>query len=98
MFVRDIAQHERDAAIARAIVDLGHGLGLKVTAEGVETSEQFDALRELGCDALQGYLFSRPIPAAEFQALLARPGAMLDDEEPAPGWSQTMAALLLQPA
>jgi EAL domain-containing protein (putative c-di-GMP-specific phosphodiesterase class I) len=74
MFVRDVALHARDAAIARAIIDLGHGLGLKVTAEGVETKAQFETLRELGCDSLQGYLFSRPVGADEFAALLAHRG------------------------
>jgi diguanylate cyclase (GGDEF)-like protein len=75
MFVRDVALHARDAAIARAIIDLGHGLGLKVTAEGVETSAQHQTLRELGCDSLQGFFFSRPVGADEFAALLARHGA-----------------------
>ncbi len=70
LFVNDIAATQRDAAIVRAIIELGHGLGLKVTAEGVETAQQFETLRQLGCDALQGYLFSRPLPAAQFQALL----------------------------
>ncbi len=79
MFVRDVALQERDTAIARAIVDLGHGLGLRITAEGVETEAQSEVLRELGCDSLQGYLFSRPVAAAAMQVLLAQqagaPGA-----------------------
>jgi diguanylate cyclase (GGDEF)-like protein len=74
VFVRDMALHERDAAIIRAIIDLGHGLGLKITAEGVETEEQVEALRALGCDTLQGFLFSRPLDAGAMQALL-EPGA-----------------------
>jgi diguanylate cyclase (GGDEF)-like protein len=63
MFVRDIATAAQDAAIVRAIIDLGHGLGMRVTAEGVETEAQFHELRRLGCDALQGFLFARPLPA-----------------------------------
>ena len=94
MFVRDMAQHERDAAIVRAIIDLGHGLGLKITAEGVETAEQFQALQALGCDTLQGFLFSRPISAEEFRALLSQPGRVARDQDLPVGWSPTMAAIL----
>jgi len=60
MFVSDIIEQPQDMTIVRAIIDLGHGLGMSVTAEGVETKEQAEALRGLGCDALQGYLFGRP--------------------------------------
>jgi EAL domain-containing protein (putative c-di-GMP-specific phosphodiesterase class I) len=60
LFVRDIVSQQQDLAIVRAIIDLGHGLGLTVTAEGVETEEQAHELRRLGCDTLQGYLFARP--------------------------------------
>jgi len=94
MFVRDMAQHERDAAIVRAIIDLGHGLGLKITAEGVETVEQFHALQALGCDTLQGFLFSRPIGAEEFRALLSQPGKVARDQDLPVGWSPTMASIL----
>ena len=73
MFVRDIPMHQQDAAIVRAIVDLGHGLGLRVTAEGVEKSEQFHELRRLGCDSMQGYLFSRPVSAPRMGQMLAQP-------------------------
>lgn len=68
MFVRDIASQQQDLAIVRAIIDLGHGLGMSVTAEGVETEEQAHELRRLGCDTLQGYLFARP-QAADALAL-----------------------------
>ncbi len=73
LFVRDIAQDSQDAAIARAIVDLGHGLGMRVIAEGVETEAQFHALRRLGCDSLQGYLFARPMPEAELRGRMNLP-------------------------
>ncbi len=67
-FVNDLT-HARDAlAISSAIINLAHSLGLEVTAEGVETQAQCDALNKLGCDALQGYLIARPMPAAEFEA------------------------------
>ena len=55
-----------DAAIVKAIIQLGHALDLSVIAEGVEKNTQFAALKELGCDEIQGYLFSRPLPAEEF--------------------------------
>ena len=65
MFVRDIGEREQDLTIVRAIIDLGHGLGMRVTAEGVETRAQSEALAQLGCDSLQGYLFGRPVDAIE---------------------------------
>lgn len=66
-FVMDIPQDADDAAITRAIVALGHSLRLRVLAEGVETPEQVAFLKELGCDAAQGYYYSKPIDAAAFE-------------------------------
>ncbi len=68
-FVRDIAHNESSASIARAIIAFGSALGLKVIAEGVESHDQYDILRGCGCDELQGYLFSRPIPAEDAKKL-----------------------------
>ena len=62
-FVRDVATNPSDAAIARTVVSLGHSLGLKVVAEGVENAEQHNFLTSIGCDAFQGYYFGRPTPA-----------------------------------
>ena len=69
-FVSNIATDAEDRAIAQAIVTLGHSLGLKVVAEGVETLEQLELLREYHCDEIQGYLFSRPVPLSELPPLL----------------------------
>jgi len=71
-FVRELATDSDDRTLTRTIVTLGHGLGLEVVAEGVETEEQRRILLEQGCDLAQGYLFSRPLPAEQFAAWLIR--------------------------
>ncbi len=76
-FVRDVASSS-GGAIARAIVEMAHALGLRVVAEGVETREQLDFLRGCGCDELQGYLVRRPLDQAGLLELLAGGGALLD--------------------
>ena len=69
-FIRQIAHDEIDQAIARAAIELGHGLKLGVVAEGVETPAQLEVLRTNGCDAYQGHLFAAPLPPEELGALL----------------------------
>ncbi|HVY06777.1 MAG TPA: PAS domain S-box protein [Burkholderiales bacterium] len=71
-FVRDLTAHSDDAAIVAAIVAMARSLGLAVIAEGVETHEQLDFLRKIECDEYQGYLFSKPVPAADFAKLLEK--------------------------
>jgi len=69
-FVSGITSSSDDAAICRTIIALGRNLGLRVTAEGVETQEQFDFLREHGCDEVQGFLTGRPMPEDDLRGLL----------------------------
>jgi diguanylate cyclase (GGDEF)-like protein len=78
-FVQDVPEDENDAAIVSTIVALSHALNLEVVAEGVETREQLDFLRERGCDRVQGYYFSPPVTADEFVQLLK-------SEDPLPGF------------
>ena len=70
-FVRELTTSPEDAAITTAIIAMAHALGLKVVGEGIETEAQREVLRRQGCDAMQGYLFSRPVPAGELLPLLA---------------------------
>ena len=78
-FISEIMTRPDDASIVRAIVSLAHSLRLKVVAEGVETPDQLDFLKTLGCDQYQGFHFSTPVSAADFEELLRRQR----DDEPA---------------
>jgi diguanylate cyclase (GGDEF)-like protein len=69
-FVRDCTSDPDDAAIAQSIVSLAHNLGLHVVAEGVETQQQLEFLASVGCDEMQGYFFSRPVPQADCTQML----------------------------
>ena len=73
-FVRDLGADPADTAITQAIIAMASGLGMSLTAEGVETEAQCDHLRELGCTRGQGYLFARPLPARAMAAFLAEHG------------------------
>jgi len=75
-FVRDITTDADDAAIAKAVIALAHSMKLRVIAEGVETGEQLDFLREQRCDQMQGYHLSRPVPARQLENLLRGHAAM----------------------
>jgi EAL domain-containing protein (putative c-di-GMP-specific phosphodiesterase class I) len=76
-FVKDLPESEDDAAIASAIISMAHRLGLTVVAEGVETEAQRDFLAAQGCDCLQGFLYSCPLPADAFADMLAAQAAEL---------------------
>ncbi len=70
-FIRELRANTVDAGIVKTIVDLGHQLNLNVVAEGVETVEQLEFLRSIDCDTVQGFLFSRPLPAVDLQTAIA---------------------------
>ena len=70
-FVSNITTNEDDAAISRAITEMGHALDMKVIAEGAETSAQVEFLTKLGCDEVQGYFYSKPLPADELVEFIA---------------------------
>jgi EAL domain-containing protein (putative c-di-GMP-specific phosphodiesterase class I) len=70
-FVIGIAPSAEEIAIVRSAIEIGHSLGLKVVAEGVETQAAWDILAELGCDTVQGYLITRPLPARQLGRWLA---------------------------
>lgn len=69
-FVRDLADRPDSIAIIRAVAGLGQSFGMTTTAEGVETQEQLDQMRAEGCSEVQGYFYSRPVPASEIAQLL----------------------------
>ncbi len=69
-FVQGLTMNHQDEAIVNTIIALAHSLGLRTIAEGVETSAQLDFLKASGCDEFQGYLYSRPVPAQAFEAML----------------------------
>jgi diguanylate cyclase (GGDEF)-like protein len=71
-FIRNVPDSHSDTQITSAVIALGHSLGLAVIAEGAETQKQIDFLRKEGCDEVQGYFFSRPIPAADVESFLGR--------------------------
>ena len=74
-FVAGIGTESSDETIVKAIIAMGHSLGLTIVAEGVETPAQYEFLRTHGCDRVQGYLISRPVDAAALEALLAQRGS-----------------------
>jgi len=80
-FMRGIPGDANNAAIAKAIIILAHGLGIQVVAEGVESAEQINFLRAQACDAMQGYYLGKPLPAEEITALLRAAASPLDSQQ-----------------
>jgi EAL domain-containing protein (putative c-di-GMP-specific phosphodiesterase class I) len=76
-FVMDMMESSNDEAIVQATVSLAHNLGLEVVAEGVETQEAAKRLKELGCDHLQGFLFSKPVSPDDLVGLVGKTGTYL---------------------
>ncbi|ADE10564.1 EAL domain-containing protein [Sideroxydans lithotrophicus] len=74
-FVRDMTVDSGDAVMVKTIIDMAHNFGIEVIAEGVETAGQFFLLKQYGCLLFQGYLFGRPVPLREFEALLQQTGS-----------------------
>jgi len=70
-FVKDIASDPDDGAIVQTIIALGHKLGMRIVAEGVESEEQREYLYRSRCDEMQGFYFSKPLPASDFASMLA---------------------------
>ena len=77
-FIRDLSEEYRVSPIIQAVIGIARGFGLYLVAEGVESSCQMNILHELGCDEMQGYLFSKPVPAAEAEFMLSN--ALLDSK------------------
>jgi len=69
-FIKDLPDDEEDVSISRAIISMGHSLGKKIVAEGVETEAQVEFLKENGCDFIQGFYYSKPLPEKEFLEFL----------------------------
>ncbi|MBT2795328.1 putative bifunctional diguanylate cyclase/phosphodiesterase, partial [Paraburkholderia strydomiana] len=84
-FVRGIGQSPRDEAIVKAILGLGHTLGMKVVAEGVETVMQRDFLMQHGCDEIQGYLYARPVSATDICEVITSLNADMMSAHEVPG-------------
>jgi EAL domain-containing protein (putative c-di-GMP-specific phosphodiesterase class I) len=72
-FILDLPENRHHAAITRSIISLAHNLDMRVIAERVENHAQLEFLRECGCDEIQGYYYSRPLPAEECLPLLTQP-------------------------
>jgi EAL domain-containing protein (putative c-di-GMP-specific phosphodiesterase class I) len=82
-FIMGMSYNSNDAVIVRSTIELGHNLGLRMVAEGVEDAETWRLLRALGCDVVQGYLLSRPLPPEQITAWLVERNLQfeLEDEE-----------------
>jgi PAS domain S-box-containing protein len=94
-FVSELPNDPEDTAISRAITAMGHSLHMKVVAEGVETPEQAECLRDLGCDEMQGYLLSRPLPPDAFVTWLLQRMATDMQRDSAFAWNESSSLTLM---
>ncbi|MDF2593436.1 MAG: diguanylate cyclase, partial [Clostridia bacterium] len=69
-FIRDISKDKKDSDIVKGIIEMAHALGIVVTAEGVEDIRQLNILKQFGCDYMQGYLFSKPLPKEDYEQVM----------------------------
>jgi EAL domain-containing protein (putative c-di-GMP-specific phosphodiesterase class I) len=76
-FIKYIVEHSEDRAIVKAIISLADSLGLQTIAEGVETQAQLEFLNESGCNEVQGYYYSKPVPADQFESFLCEHAELL---------------------
>lgn len=81
-FVRALIEDEEDETLVRSVIAMAHSMGMSIIAEGVETADQYHMLRDARCCMMQGYLFSRPVPAADFRHLLENPRDITSLVEP----------------
>ena len=77
VFVRNAYEVKKDTKIVELIIDIAKYLSVPIIAEGVETKEQLDSLKQLGCDIIQGYYFSKPIPDNEFEKFIIKRKEMI---------------------
>jgi diguanylate cyclase len=84
-FVGEMVTSPSDTMIVRSTIDLGHNLGLRVVAEGVETQDAWQTLEALGCDTAQGYYLGRPMPAADLEHWLDQPADHSSGPRPTSG-------------
>jgi EAL domain-containing protein (putative c-di-GMP-specific phosphodiesterase class I)/GGDEF domain-containing protein len=97
LFVQNITNSQRDALLVRSTIDLAHGLGMEVTAEGVETPAAFALLASMRCDLAQGYLVSRPATVDELVALLSDERRLRFYQQTATGAAPTIVADIAKP-
>ncbi len=83
-FIRELGRRREDSKIVGAVIQLAHGLGMEVVAEGVEEEEQMVILEMLYCDKMQGFLFSRPLEAPAFERIIDAPGPFRTGRAPSP--------------
>lgn len=69
-FIKNVTTKSKDQAITKSLIDLAHEIGLEVVAEGIETEEQYQYLKEINCDVGQGYFFNKPVPTEEFERII----------------------------